>query len=73
MGGRGSWQGVPSYAMSGTDIAHGAIGLRASYAMSGTDMTAIDLRACNLMPGTDHAMSGTDMLHAPLSAYGRAT
>eukprot|EP00961_Rhodomonas_salina_P218423 2951497-Rhodomonas_salina.3 len=35
-----------SYAMSGTHIAHGAIGLRASYAMSGTQ---ISVRRCAVL------------------------
>eukprot|EP00961_Rhodomonas_salina_P246315 3328190-Rhodomonas_salina.1 len=46
--------------MSGTDVAYGAICLRACYAISGTDIAygAICLRAC-------YAISGTDV------AYGR--
>eukprot|EP00961_Rhodomonas_salina_P171017 2305774-Rhodomonas_salina.7 len=43
------------YAMSGTDLAYGAICLRACYAVSGTDVGdgATCLRACYAMSGTD--------------------
>eukprot|EP00961_Rhodomonas_salina_P186947 2524126-Rhodomonas_salina.1 len=47
----------PCYAISGTDLAHGAIGLRACYAVSGTEISgtelvygAVCLRACYVMP-----------------------
>eukprot|EP00961_Rhodomonas_salina_P187443 2530558-Rhodomonas_salina.1 len=41
--------------MSGTDLAYGAISLRACYAMTGTDLGYGDtvLRACYAMSGTD--------------------
>eukprot|EP00961_Rhodomonas_salina_P227620 3077023-Rhodomonas_salina.7 len=52
---------LPAYAMPGTDIAHGDIGLRARYAMSGTDLaygatrllwlwTFLPSRYCQLHP-----------------------
>eukprot|EP00961_Rhodomonas_salina_P275620 3723854-Rhodomonas_salina.1 len=43
-----------SYAMSGTDIAHGGIGVRARYAVPGTDMPYRG-SAC----GTELAYGGT--------------
>eukprot|EP00961_Rhodomonas_salina_P231827 3131988-Rhodomonas_salina.2 len=56
------------YAMSGTDIAHGAIGLRACYAMPGTDLVygATRWRESAVAGSTvsrcmRYAMSGTDI------------
>eukprot|EP00961_Rhodomonas_salina_P071092 954685-Rhodomonas_salina.1 len=48
--------GISRYAVSSTDIAYSAIGLRARYAMSVTDQIAcgaMGLRACCAMSGTD--------------------
>eukprot|EP00961_Rhodomonas_salina_P164603 2217743-Rhodomonas_salina.4 len=60
-----------AYAVSGTDIAHDGIRLRACYAMSGTGIAhgGIRLHACYVMSGTDigvsrtRAMSGTEMAY----------
>eukprot|EP00961_Rhodomonas_salina_P168541 2271804-Rhodomonas_salina.2 len=49
--------------MCGTDLALGAVALRACYAMCSTDlaMCGTTLRACYAMCGTDLAMCGTTL------------
>eukprot|EP00961_Rhodomonas_salina_P264946 3581658-Rhodomonas_salina.2 len=60
------------YAMSGTDLAYAATGLRAPYAVCGTDLghAAIGLRPCYAMASTDtllsaYAMPGTERAYGP--------
>eukprot|EP00961_Rhodomonas_salina_P013290 178554-Rhodomonas_salina.1 len=49
------------YAMSGTDVQHGATNLHSCYAMFGTDVQygATNLRACYAMLGTDVPYAAT--------------
>eukprot|EP00961_Rhodomonas_salina_P051056 685142-Rhodomonas_salina.3 len=51
----------PAYAMSGTDLAYAAIGVRACYTISHTKMLygAMGLCACYAMSGTDRAYGAT--------------
>eukprot|EP00961_Rhodomonas_salina_P221256 2991236-Rhodomonas_salina.1 len=63
-------QVLSGYAMSGTDVAYGAIGLRAFYAMPGTDVACGATRHCPTSSSSSVLRSRCS--YAPLPAYALA-